>query len=167
MSALRFIEVNSTNKFIAKELLAEYGSYLYDDLKHTAGRESFFNELEKFPDDKYLSPKGVFFVIYKDETPIGCASLKRFDDASCELKRMYIRDQYRGNGYAKIIIAFMAETAALLGYERLLLDTHVEMPAAVNAYIKAGFVEIPAYCENENKNPLFYCLILKNISKND
>ena len=165
MGALKFIEVNDNNKIIARELLTGYGHYLFDELKLMAGNDTFFKELEKFPDAKYKSPNGAFFIIYDDEDPIGCVGLKRFNGSSCELKRMYIKEQFRGRGFAKTIINFIADAAALLGYEQILLDTNVEMPAAVNAYLKAGFIKIPAYCENENPNPVFLRLLL-NSSKN-
>jgi hypothetical protein len=77
MGALKFVEINTTNKYIAKELLIEYGSYLYDDFKHTAGRESFFNELEKFPGDKYLSPKGGFFCYLQRRNPYWLCRFKK------------------------------------------------------------------------------------------
>jgi GNAT superfamily N-acetyltransferase len=165
MSGLKFIEVNDNNKIVARELLAGYGHYLFDELKLMAGNDSFFTELEKFPDAKYKSPNGAFFIIYDDENPIGCVGLKRFDSNSCELKRMYIKEEFRGRGFGKTIVKFIADIALRLGYEQILLDTNVEMPAAVNAYLKAGFIEIPAYCENENPNPVFLSLLL-NSSKN-
>jgi len=160
MNELTFVEINEENKFIAKELLAGYGSYLFDELNLIAGKELFFKELDKFPDSKYQSPKGAFFIIYKDEIPIGCAGLKGFDDNACELKRMYIKKNFRGNGFAKIATKFLLDKAKLLGYKKVLLDTNIEMPAALKAYINAGFVEIPPYCENENLNPVFLAYYL-------
>jgi GNAT superfamily N-acetyltransferase len=160
MDTLTLVEVNDKNKFIARQLLTEYGRYLFDELNLKAGKESFFMELDKFPDIKYKSPNGAFFIIYKDEFPIGCAGLKRFDYNVCELKRMYIIDKFRGKGFAKTVIKFLLDKAKLLGYKKILLDTNIEMPAALNAYIKAGFVEIPPYCENENQNPVFLAYYL-------
>ena len=156
METLTFQTVNEENKFIARSLLSEYGHYLFNDLKLMAGNESFFRELEKFPDEKYKSPDGAFYVVNYDGEPIGCAGLKRFDGTSCELKRMYIKDGFWGKGFAKTLIKFIVDEAKLLGYKKILLDTNIEMPAAVSAYRKAGFVEIPPYCENENENPVFF-----------
>ncbi len=165
MDDLKFIEVSDNNKNIARKLLTGYGHYLFDELKLMAGNDSFFIELKKFPDVKYKSPNGAFFIIYFGESPIGCVGLKRFDSRSCELKRMYIKEEFRGRGFAKTVINFIADAATRLGYEQILLDTNVEMPAAVSAYLKAGFIEIPAYCENENPSPVFLSLLL-NSSKN-
>jgi GNAT superfamily N-acetyltransferase len=155
MDKLEFIVVNKNNKLLASELLAEYGYYLFEELKLMAGNENFFEELEKFPDSKYRPPHGAFYIIYNHKTPIGCVGLKRFDEDSCELKRMYIREQFRGKGFAKTILAFALDKANLQGYKKVLLDTHLTMAAAVKAYIRAGFVEIPQYCANENPNPVF------------
>jgi GNAT superfamily N-acetyltransferase len=156
MDTITFIEVNNENVTIARTLLAEYGNYLFDELKLMCGNDTFFKELDKFPDDKYKSPAGAFFIIYYDKLPIGCVGLKGFDEKTCELKRMYIKEQFRGRGFAKTVIEFILGQAKLLGYKRVLLDTNAEMPAAVQAYLKAGFVKIPAYCENESPNPLFF-----------
>ncbi|MDP9048409.1 MAG: GNAT family N-acetyltransferase [Bacteroidota bacterium] len=158
MNALKFIEVTGKNKLIARQLLTEYGHYLFDELKLMAGHESFFAELKKFPEDKYKPPGGAFFIVYSGKAPIGCVGLKKWDNESCELKRMYIREEFRGKGYARTVIKIMTEQARQLGYTRMLLDTHAKMEAAVTAYRKAGFVEIPQYCENENADPLFFSL---------
>jgi GNAT superfamily N-acetyltransferase len=156
MDTLTFIGVNNENVTIARALLAEYGSYLFDDLNFKRANDTFFKELGKFPTYDYKSPNGAFFIIYSDENPIGCAGLKKFDEKSCELKRMYIKEQFRGRGFAKTVIEFLLNEAKLLGYKEVLLDTNAVMPVAIKAYLKAGFTEIQPYCENENENPLFF-----------
>jgi len=160
MNNITFSEVDEENKLIARELVAEYGHYLFNELKLMAGHDTFFKELANFPDDKYKLPVGGFFVVYADGDAIGCLGLKKFDQTSCELKRMYIREQLRGRGFAKELVKFSINEARALGYKRMLLDTNKEMPAAVKAYLAAGFVEIPAYCDNDGPNPMFFAYYL-------
>ena len=148
-------EVDESNKFIARKLLTEYGAFLFEELKLMAGNETFFKELETFPDKKYQKPDGAFFIAYKDDVPIGCAGLKRFQDKDCELKRMYIQPGERGKGYGLMLTDQLLRIAHEMGFERVLLDTNLEMPAAVQTYLKAGFVKIAAYCENDNLHPVF------------
>lgn len=148
-------EVNEDNKFIARKLLTEYGLYLFDELKLMAGSETFFKELKTFPDKKYQQPDGAFYMAYHGDIPIGCAGLKRFDQQSCELKRMYVQPAFRGMGFGVELTKLVLKEANKLGFDRVLLDTNLEMPAAVQVYLKAGFKEIPPYCENDNAHPVF------------
>jgi GNAT superfamily N-acetyltransferase len=163
MSGLKFISINNDNNIIAKELLAEYGNYLLDELKLADGNSYFFKTLERFPDKNYSPPNGDFFIVYDEDKPIGCVGIKKFDNSSCELKRMFIKEEFRGKGFAKIVIQFILDQAKLLGYQNILLDTNVEMPAAISAYLKAGFVEIPPYFETEHPNPVFFAYNLNNV----
>jgi len=148
-------DVNESNQTATQVLVAEYGNYLFGELKLMAGSESFLKELEKFPDYKYKKPDGAFYLVSLGDTPIGCLGFKRWSETECELKRMYIKEEYRGRGFAAQLIAFILKEAAKAGYRRMLLDTNVEMAAAHKAYLNAGFKIIPPYCENENSNPVF------------
>lgn len=148
-------EVNDENRFVARKLLTEYGLYLFDELKLMAGSDTFFKELKTFPDKKYQDPEGAFYVAYQRDIPIGCAGIKRFDKQSCELKRMYIQPQFRGLGYGVQLTKLILRKANSMRFARVLLDTNLEMPAAVQVYLKAGFKEIPPYCENDNAHPVF------------
>jgi len=152
---LTIVPVNEGNKLIARQLLSEYGIYLFEDLKLMAGSDTFFKELKTFPDEKYQFPNGEFFLAYMNEQAIGCAGLKRFDDFSCELKRMYIRPAFRGQGFGIMLTDLLLEAAKQLAFRKVLLDTNLEMPAAIKTYLKAGFKEIPAYCGNDNDHPIF------------
>lgn len=139
-----------------KFVLLEYGNFMYDELGLTAGKDSFSREISSFPGEKYAAPEGTFFLALYNNEPAGCIGLRKFDDVSCEMKRMFVRPEYRGKGIGIKLCDHFLETAREFGYQRVLLDTNKEMPEAVSIYNKLGFEAIPAYCENENRNPLYF-----------
>ena len=138
-----------------KELLNEYGQYMYEELGLMAGKESFFKELENFPGSGYLPPFGTFVVARVGDVVAGCVGIKRFDEASCEMKRMFIRPAYRGKGIGQLLCTYVINWCRRSMYRRILLDTNTEMKEAVSLYRKCGFKEIAPYCINENDHPVF------------
>ena len=161
--SLTICEVNESNRSATRAWVAEYGNYLFGELKLMAGSESFFKELEKFPDHKYHKPGGAFYLVSWGHTPIGCLGFKRWTETECELKRMYIKKEFRGRGFVAQLITFILNEARKSGYKRMLLDTNVEMAAAHKAYLNAGFKAIPPYCENDNSSPVFLAYDLASV----
>jgi GNAT superfamily N-acetyltransferase len=94
-------------------------------------------------------PSGRFLVAYVDGWPSGCGTVRRFDDATGEIKRMYVRPTARGRGVARRMLSELEAAASELGYTRIVLDTGVRMPEAQALYRSAGYREIPDY----NGNP--------------
>ena len=156
-SELRLIEVNENLSLIAetKKLLIEYGNYMYQELGLIAGKENFFKDLENFPGDQYKQPWGTFVIAKTGEVAVGCIGIRKFNNDSCEMKRMYIAKAYRGKGIGRILCNFVINWCRQSMYKRILLDTNIEMKEAVILYRKCGFKEIEPYCINENKDPLF------------
>jgi GNAT superfamily N-acetyltransferase len=139
----------------ARELLKEYGYYMYEELGLIAGKESFFRELTNFPGPNYLMPSGIFIVARAGDMAAGCVGIKKFDEESCEMKRMYIRPAYRGRGMGRLLCNYVIDWCRKSMYRRILLDTNAEMKEAVFLYRKCGFIEIAPYCLNENDHPVF------------
>jgi GNAT superfamily N-acetyltransferase len=94
-------------------------------------------------------PSGRFLVVYVDGSPVGCGTVRRFDDATGEIKRMYVRPEGRGRGVARRILAELEEAAREIGYARIVLDTGDRMPEAQALYRSSGYREIADY----NGNP--------------
>ena len=153
----RLIELVNDTSLIreTKELLNEYGNYMYVDLKLIAGKERFFKELENFPGSGYLPPSGTFIVARVGDMVAGCVGIKRFDKESCEMKRLYIRSCYRGRGIGQLLCNYVIGWCQKAMYRRILLDSNAEMKEAVSLYLKCGFIEIAPYCINENSHPVF------------
>ena len=144
----------------ARELLNEYGHYMYRHLELIAGKESFFNELQNFPGPNYCMPSGTFIIARVGDVVAGCVGIKKFDDESCEMKRMYIRPAYRRKGIGQLLCSYVIDWCRKAMYRRILLDTNTEMKEAVDLYKKCGFTEIPPYCINENDHPVFMAYTL-------
>ena len=94
---------------------------------------------------KYGHPYGRLYVAYYGEKLAGCVGLRKIDDKNCEMKRMYVRPEFRGkhigDAMAKLVIADAKE----IGYSHMLLDTFPFLKAAIQMYRGYGFYEIACY----------------------
>jgi putative acetyltransferase len=77
--------------------------------------------------------------------PAGCGALRRRDGAEGEIKRMFVRPAFRGRRIGRAILSELEAWAAELGMKRLVLETTLELEAAVALYLSAGFEPIPSY----------------------
>lgn len=100
------------------------------------------------PPEAMTPPDGDFLVVYDGERPVGCGGIKRLDERTCEIKRMYVLPEYRGRGLAGLLLAKLEERARELGFIRSRLDTGARQAGAKHIYESAGYVEIPDYNGN-------------------
>ncbi|MGA3053484.1 MAG: GNAT family N-acetyltransferase [Candidatus Korobacteraceae bacterium] len=100
-------------------------------------------EVERLPGE-YGPPKGKLLLAMVSGQPAGCAGLRPFaQEATCEMKRLYVRPGFRGGKLGKELAERVLCEARALGYRRLRLDTHPPtMQAAVKMYRKLGFQEV-------------------------
>ena len=84
-------------------------------------------------------------VVYDNDTPVGCASFKRFDDECAEVKRVFLREDYRGMGISKKLMELIETYAIEKGFQYLIVETGKHMTTAVNLYQGIGFQTIPNY----------------------
>lgn len=78
-------------------------------------------------------------VCYNDNAPIGCGAFKKFDETKVEIKRMYVKPEFRGQGIAMKILSELEKWAAESGYSSTVLETGKRQPEAINLYKKAGY----------------------------
>lgn len=97
--------------------------------------------------DEVTEGSGGFFVAYRGDTPVGCGAVRRLEDGSAEIKRMYVVPDERGGGVGKAILAVLEGEARRLGSVRLVLETGTRQLEAIGLYRRAGFVEIPPFGE--------------------
>jgi GNAT superfamily N-acetyltransferase len=95
-------------------------------------------------------PGGTFLVGSRDGEPVCCGGIKRLDERVCEIKRMYVAPQARGQGVARALLGALEAAARDLGYGLVRLDTGPDQPHARALYESAGYLEIP----NFNDNPV-------------
>jgi GNAT superfamily N-acetyltransferase len=99
----------------------------------------------------YLGEGAGVWLAEAGEGVVGCVALRRLEGlaASGEIKRMYLRQAYRGQGVAELLLDALEKYARESGYKWLYLDTAADMKAAARFYERKGFVQ----CERYNENP--------------
>ncbi len=95
--------------------------------------------------DKFMPPKGRLLLAYVDGTPVGVACLKELGNNTGEVKRMYVRPEYRGRGIGRALLEKLIEEAIEIGYDRLKLDSARFMQEAHHLYRSMGFTQIEPY----------------------
>ena len=101
-----------------------------------------------------------FTALAEDGAPAGCIALHRLDDERCELKRLYVRPAYRGQGLGSRLVARILDDARQIGYRAMLLDTLPVLDSAVRMYRGLGFYEIPCYNDSPIDKTYFFRLDL-------
>ena len=135
----------------ARELFLEYAQSLGFSLCF----QNFDKELAELPGD-YAPPDGRLLLAEYQGQLAGCVALHKLGDRICEMKRLYLRPQFRGKRLGRMLADRIVVEARQIGYERMRLDT-VEpvMKDAVVMYRKLGFTEIPAYRPNPMPGTLY------------
>ena len=106
---------------------------------------------------KYGLPHGRLYIAWCDDRPAGCIGLRRLDGETCELKRLYVRPAYRGQGIAGQMMQRILADARAIGYTAMQLDTEPFLRSALRMYRGLGFYEIPRY----NDSPLDTTIFLR------
>ena len=134
-----------------RQLFREYEAWLGLDLCF----QGFEDEFQNLP-GRYSMPDGRLLLASVDENLAGCIALRKLEDNICEMKRLYVRKDFRGIGLGKSLIEKLIADARTIGYSKMRLDTYPpKMGKAVKLYEFHGFEEIPAYYVNPHDGVLF------------
>ena len=106
--------------------------------------QGFDQELAALPGD-YAPPGGILLIARDSDEAAGCVALRRLDAGSGEMKRMYVRDAYRGSGLGRRLAAAVIDEASKRQYSRVVLDTLPKLAPAIALYRDLGFREIGPY----------------------
>jgi len=106
----------------------------------------------------YAAPDGCLLLARSGEAVVGCAALRRVDDITAEMKRVYLRPVARGTGLGRLLVTAVLTEARRLGYQRVCLDVLPEFTSAQALYRSLGFV--PAAPVSFNPVPGTQCLAL-------
>jgi len=100
---------------------------------------AFYDQFNKIEGLKYT------VVLYDDLIPAGCGAIKAFSPKTMEIKRMFVRPNNRGKGFASRILAALEEWAVELQCKRCILETGKRQPEAIQLYQNRGYQRIPNY----------------------
>ncbi len=141
---------------LAKELLIEYEEAVGVDLSF----QNFREEVSGLP-GKYGPSEGAFLLAFIGGQLAGCVALRKNMDKICEMKRLYVRKEYRQHKIGGLLVKEIIEEAKKLGYDKLRLDTLPTMKAAQRLYEKFGFKDIEPYIYHPMEGTRYMELELK------
>ena len=139
------------------DLFTEYTKMLVEVEPSFAGyleQQNYQHEIEDLP-DKYGPPDGVLHLILADGKPAGCIGLRKLDETRCEMKRLYVRPEYRRHQLGDQLVQRILQDARNLGYKEMLLDTLPQLDRAIRLYRRHGFDFIPCYNDSPVESTLF------------
>ncbi len=136
-------------------LFLEYASSLGFDLCF----QNFDKELAELPGE-YAPPLGCLLLAYYKGKAAGCAALRNMSNGVCEVKRMYVRPEFRGKGIGKKLALTTIKEAYRMGYKFMRLDTLSSMKEAIALYHSLGFKDIKPYRYNPIAGAVFMELAL-------
>lgn len=119
-----------------------------------------YDEERRHLTEKYGPPRGRLYLARWGETPAGCVALKEMDMARCEMKRFYVRPQFRGRHVGRLLMEQIIADAKGIGYTEMLLDTLPFLDRAIQMYRARGFQEVPKYNDNPIENSIYLRLEL-------
>jgi GNAT superfamily N-acetyltransferase len=107
--------------------------------------------------EKLIAQGVAFFVLRDNDTPAGCGGIQLFGTEYGELKRMYVRPQFRGSGFGKRLLDHLADYAKAQAVGLLRLETGIHQTAAIRLYEGVGFQRIPPFGDYKpDPNSVFY-----------
>lgn len=145
-----------------RQFFRNYAAWLGVDLDY----QNFGDEMASLP-GAYAAPAGRLFFAEFEGRPAGCVGIRPSSDGVCEMKRLYVEPEMRGNGIGRQLALAAIKAAKALGYRKVMMDTLPAMRIAVKLYRELGFKEAPAYYPTPVEGTLFLALDLENWSESE
>ncbi len=141
-----------------------------DPVSHAATKAlgEYYAELDRrFPDgfvpdppdrgaDAFRAPVGAFVVATSDGAPVACGGVRRIDESTGEIKRMWVASAWRGAGLGTRLLRRLEDEARRLGHARAVLDTNRVLAEALAMYGRAGYREIKPYSHDNPYADAFF-----------
>lgn len=151
LSEIIYLEAHLNSHYEhAAILFSEYA----ESLEFSLDFQDFEKELAEMPGE-YARPDGSIILAYSGEKPAGCVALRPLDSDFCEMKRLYVRPEFRGLEIGKNLSRMIVKKARELGYMKMRLDTVSSMTRAMAIYRKMGFRDIDPYRFNPFNDAVF------------
>ena len=140
-----------------RALFAEYVDWLGINLCF----QNYEKELAELPGE-YAPPSGRLFLVVEGDVAAACGALRDLGEGTCEMKRLFVRPEFRGQRLGWQLAELILNEAREIGYQRIRLDTLPgKMDLAIAMYRVLGFKEIEAYYNNPVSDALFMELDLR------
>ena len=120
--------IRDSVKLLDKELQIRDGS-----------EHSFYSQYNKIDKIKNV------VVAYEDDVAVGCGAIKEYESNTMEVKRMFVKDEYRSKGIATKVLIEIEQWTKELGYNKCVLETGFKQPEAIHLYKKNNYKVIPNY----------------------
>jgi GNAT superfamily N-acetyltransferase len=151
-SAFRILEAESLHEFqLAVPLMREFLAWvrtryrdtpvIIDSYYDAAAWETELGSLRQL----YSRPSGVLLLSINADQPAGCVGMRKIDADICEMKRLYVREQYQKFGVGRNLCEHLLRYAEKNGFHRMRLETGDQQSEAQSLYRSLGFYEIDAY----------------------
>ena len=137
-------------------LFIEYAGCVGHDLEF----QHFSDELSSLP-GSYAPPTGRLLLAAEGDELVGCVALRQQTPEICEMKRLYIREPFRGRGFGRQMAIAVIDAARQIGYKRMRLDTLATMTIPRSLYQSLGFVGVDPYYDNPIPGATFFELELR------
>jgi putative acetyltransferase len=141
---------------VAKQLIYRVAHKVFKDTRPLEEAIAFYESHDQMHDmdtlqESYFSNHGIFLVMTNEDQIIGTGAIRRIDNESCELKRLWLLFEYHGKGLGYRMIQELFTFAREKGYQRIRLETDPDYQSrALNLYKRLGFYEIPRYSDSED-----------------
>jgi putative acetyltransferase len=132
---INYIRTNSDNADFQQLRLN-----LEEELKIRDGNDhAYYAQLNEIDSIRHV------IVAYENTLPVGCGAIREYYKDTVEIKRMYVLPGYRGKGIASAILKNLEQWAVELNYKKILLETGINQPEAIQLYKKNNYRRIPNY----------------------
>jgi len=98
-------------------------------------------------DTQVAAGNGAYLVAYLDDVAVGCGAVRRLDETTAEIKRMYVNPSVRGRGIGRALVEALEREARSVGATRIVLETGTRLESAIKLYEAMGYARIPLFGE--------------------
>ena len=140
----------------AKELIYRVAHEVFHDTRPLEESIAYYEGRQQLHDmddvqETYFNNDGIFLVMTDEEQMIGTGAIRKLDQVTCELKRVWLLFTYHGRGLGYRMIQELFAFARKRGYKRIRLETdRTDQSRAYELYKRLGFYEIPRYSDNKD-----------------
>lgn len=133
-------------------------SYSHPDFLHLCEELDLFlnqaiggeDKREKYKKYNHLDTLDYVIIAYDGQYAAGCAALRKYSETEIEVKRVFVRESYRGRHIGGHMLAHLIKHATETGFKYMLLETGAFLDASVRLYRRYGFEQIENYGDYKN-----------------